>query len=151
MEELMLPGDSILDVLSEWRCCSRAMVMGQGFVAGEPIEGVRRSGWKGRRCSSVFTTVVRGHSRYGVVQKFIERCDGRGDQFAVVEWLPRPTYVYGMNPLVVRLRDHDFVHGLPLLVSICDFEPVGVCLERSEGGRSWFVMRTSGLDTFPHT
>ena len=139
----------VLDVLLGWHTRSRATVLGQELVAGESAQGVRRKGWKGKRCSSVITTVIRGYSRHGVVKHFIERIDQTGEKYAVIEWLPRPTCPYRDDPVIVRLRDNDMCVGLPFLVSNRDVDPCGVCIERCDVEACMYVCRTNGLDTFP--
>ena len=94
--------------------------------------------------------MIRGYSRYGVVTHFIESTVQTVEKYAVIDWLPRPTYPYRGNPVVVCLRDNDMCVGLPLLISIRDIDPCGVCIERCELEGCFYVCRTSGLDTFPH-
>ena len=125
-----------------------ASVLGTRFTAGEPLVGVRRAGWQTRRCGSVITTVIGGRSFYGLVKHFIERSNSTGGKFAVVEWLPTPSYPYANNPVVTCLCDGDVTDGLPAIVSILDIEPCGVGLERCNVESCWYVYRTHGLDKF---
>lgn len=138
---------TLLDMHLGWHRRTHARVLGVEFVAGEPLCGIRRSGWSNYRCGSVITVLVGGCSRYALVKDFIERVDGLGDAFAVVEWLSVPSYPYHPNPVVVRLRDDDMCPVLPCLVSIFDIDPCGVCLSRCEGESCWYVYRTRGIDT----
>ena len=90
--------------------------------------------------------MVEGKSRYALVSHFIEKSQFK---FAVVKWLPPPSYVYG-NPCVVCLRDGDVDRDLlPRLVSILDIDPCGVCIERCDRDACMYVYRTHGLDTNP--
>lgn len=130
-----------------WRQRRGASVCGRRFTAGEPLSGVSRSGWRNKRCGSLVTTVVDGRSRYALVSHFIEKSDGEGDRYAVVEWLPVPTYPYHPNPLVVFLMDGDPVGvGLSCLLSLEDIEPTGICIERCEVDHGYYVYRMDGLD-----
>ena len=123
-----------------------AVVLGVKFTAGEPLTGVRKKGWGTRRCSSVFTAVVGGRSRYGLIRKLIERVDGSGNQFAVVSWLPIPTYPYG-HPLTVCIRDGDRVGDVHSLLDIECIDPCNVGVERCDNESCYYVYRLEGLDT----
>ena len=83
-----------------------------------------------------------------MIRNLIERADGSGDQLAIVEWLPIPTYPYH-HSLIVCIRDGDRVGDLPRLLDIECINPCGVCVERSDGESCTYVYRLEGLDTFP--
>ena len=122
-------------------------MLGIQFTAGEPLDGVRRVGWNNRRCGSLITAVVKGCSRYGIVSHFIERKDGRGDRFAVITWLSKPSYPHNPNPVVVRLVDDDLNCHLPVVLKISDIDPTSVGVSRCEREKCYYVYRMKGLDT----
>lgn len=140
-------GLSVWEMPLLWHQRAGASVCGRRFTAGESLGGVIQSGWNNRRCGSVVTTVVGGCSRYVLVSNFIERVDGVGEPYAVIEWLPVPTYPYLPNPLVVFLGDGNPVgEGLPCLLSLEDIEPTGICIERCEVDQGYYVYRLDGVD-----
>ena len=142
----LLEKSDFIDSQIGWVERGSAVVGGVKFTAGEPLTGVRRRGWANRRCSSVFTAVVGGRSRYGIIRKLIGRVDGSGRQFAVVEWLPVPTYPYH-TPLIVCIRDGDRVGDLPILLDLDSIDPCNVCVEGSEVESCHYMYRLEGLDT----
>ena len=142
-------GLTMVDMAIGWQCRAGATVIDTKFVAGEPLAGVRRAGWSNRRCGSVITTIIGGRSYYGLVGEFIERVDGTGLKFAVVSWLPRPSYPYPNNPTVVRLRDVDVCPGLPGCVSIFDIDPTSVGVSRCDEEGCLYVYRMRGVDPVP--
>ena len=148
-------GMSALDMQIMWRERGSACVCGVLFWAGEPLEGVLKTGWANRRCGSVCTAVIKARgernacSRYARIRKFIERVDGVGGQYAVVEWLPKPTYPYS-HPLVVCLQDGDQCgDGLPVLLPLGDIDPCLVMIERDDSEDASYVYRLEGLDVMP--
>ena len=142
-------GKTVLQMRTGWQARRCAVVMGRRFTAGEPLRGVRHSNWEARRCGSLITTVVKGKSRYGLVQHFIEKPSLTDVKFAVVKWLPPASYPYA-NPCVVFLRDGDVCDEfLPCLLSILDIDACGVCFERCDRLKGLYVCRTHGLDTNP--
>ena len=132
----------------DWVQWPYASIGGTCFTSGEPLQGVKRAGWNNRRCGSLFTAVVGGVSRYGVIDAFITREDESGGGYAVVKWLPVPHYPYN-HPLVVCLRDGDACGGLLSVISLTDIDPCGVCVERCDLHTSWYVYRLDGVDTVP--
>lgn len=102
-----------------------------------------KAGWSNKRCGSLITAIVGGRSRYGLVQTFI---GNRNKNFALVNWLPVPTYPYG-HPLVVFIRDDDPVGDIPIVLDIDCIDPCGVCVERCDTESGWYLMRLAGLDT----
>ena len=142
----MLEKTNFVDIQMGWHARGSAVVLGTTFTAGEPLVGVRKKGWSTRRCSSLFTAVIGGRSRYGLIRKFIERADGSGSKFAVVKWLPIPSYPYG-NPLIVCIRDGDRIGDLHSLLDIECIDPCNVGVERSDIESCYYVYRFEGLDT----
>lgn len=142
----LLAGSTFVDMQIGWVSRPAAVVAGTVFNAGEPLVGVLRKGWTNRRCSSVFTAVVGGVSRYGVIKKFIQKADGSGEPFAIVEWLPIPTYPYA-HPLIVCIRDGDRVGDLPIVLAIECIDPCNVCVERCDVESCYYMYRLEGLDT----
>lgn len=142
----VLDGCSATDIQIGWDERGSASILGVRFNVGEPLEGVRKMGWQTRRCGSVFTAIVGGVSRYGVVKKFIERVGVEGSQHAIVDWFPFPMYPFD-SPLVVCVRDGDPSGPLSPILSIRDMDPCGVCVERCDVSHCSYLYRLSGLDT----
>ena len=113
-----------------------ARIRGTHFVCGE---------WGQRTCGSVFTTVYRGRSVYGILDRFMSV---HGEVYAAVTWLSTPVYPYDPITLVVR------VHMIPAAdqplnrcVIRCDrIEPCGVYVMPDEDGVHYYMMRTRGFD-----
>ena len=148
-----LRGMSSVDMQLGWRERGKASVLGITFVGGEPMSGVRRKGWSNYRCSSVCTTVIKEsdgseRSRYGLIKSFIERVDGEHDKYAIIEWLPIPTYPYS-HPLIVLLRDGDGRGNLSTILPLRDIDPCVVMLERCDLETGTYVIRLDGLDIMP--
>ena len=113
-----------------------AWVQGIHFHCGE---------WGKRTCGSVFTTVYRDRSVYGILDRFMFV---NGNEFAAVTWLSPPVYPYAPFTVVVR------VHMLPRVdqplnrcVIPCDrIEPCGVCVMPDEDGIHYYMIRDRGHD-----
>ena len=135
-----------VDMQLSWAAYPFASIGGVRFTAGESVEGVRKRTWSSRRCSSVFTAVIGGRSRYGVINKFITRTDGVGEEYAVVTWFPKPFYPYH-TPLITCLRDMDPSNDLGCVMSIRDIDTCGVCISRCDDESCWYVYRLEGVDT----
>ena len=111
-----------------------AWVKGIHFCCGE---------WGQRTCGSVFTTVYRERSVYGILDRFMLV---NGKQFAAVSWLSQPVYPYAPFTVVVRVR---MMVDQPLnrCVIPCDrIEPCGVCVMPDEDGIHFYMMRDRGHD-----
>ena len=101
--------------------------------------------WGKRTCGSVFTTVYRGRSVYGILDRFLLVNE---KEFAAVTWLSPPVYPYAPFTVVVR------VHILPTedqplnrCVIPCDrIEPCGVCVMPDEDGVHYYMLRDRGYD-----
>ena len=113
-----------------------AWIKGIHFKCGE---------WGRRTCGSVFTTVYRGQSVYGVLDRFMLV---HGVHYAVVTWLSQPFYPYAPITLVVRVRMIPAVdQPLNRCVIRCDrIEPCGVNVMPDEDGVHYYMMRTRGYD-----
>ena len=118
------------------------------------MTGVIRKGWRVRRCGSVFTAVVDGQSRYGVIDKFIQSHTHTGScgTYAVVRWFCKQTYPTKCV-LVAHIRDwFAFDDSLSSVVSINDIDPSRVVIELV-GGIDYggmYLMRIEGWDTVEH-
>jgi hypothetical protein len=113
-----------------------ARIRGIHFSCGE---------WGQRTCGSVFTTVYRGRSVYGILDRFMFV---HGVEYAAVTWLSKPFYPYAPITLVVRVRML-LAADQPLnrCVIRCDrIEPCGVNVMPDEDGVHYYMMRTRGFD-----
>jgi len=125
---------------------SNAVICGKSFTAGE---GLRR----GRRSGSVITAVVGGRSMYGLVKKFIRVCciHLHYRDFAILSWLPPPTYPDN-DPLTVKIStlgiDVNNLHHVSVL-PLNSIQPSRVLVEIDRRHDCLFVMRMEGLDTLP--
>jgi len=109
-------------------------VQGIHFCCGE---------WGKQTCGSIFTTVYRDRSVYGILDRFMLV---NGNEFAAVTWLSRPIYPYAPFTVVVKVRR---TKNQPLnrCVIQCDrIEPCGVCVMPDEDGIHYFMMRDRGHD-----
>ena len=113
-----------------------AWVQGIHFCCGE---------WGKRTCGSVFTTVYRDRSVYGILDRFLLV---NGKEFAAVTWLSQPVYPYAPFTVVVRVRILP-TEDQPLnrCVISCDrIEPCGVCVMPDEDGIHYYMLRDRGHD-----
>ena len=101
--------------------------------------------WGKRTCGSVFTTVYRGRSVYGILDRFMRV---NGTEYAAVTWLSPPVYPYAPFTVVVRVRilpRED--QPLNRCVIPCDrIEPCGVCVMPDEDGIHYYMLRDRGHD-----
>ena len=113
-----------------------AWVQGIHFHCGE---------WGKRTCGSVFTTVYRDRSVYGILDRFMFV---NGNEFAAVTWLSPPVYPYAPFTVVVRVRMLPRVdQPLNRCVIPCDrIEPCGVCVMPDEDGIHYYMIRDRGHD-----
>ena len=105
--------------------------------------GVKKVSEKMLRCGSVITLVAGGRSLYAWVIKFMSF---DAIHLAHVRWLPVPEYPYD-TPVIVVLRDHGPMPGLPCTVNLIDIDPTQVAILHE--GLDMFVIRFSGIDTKP--
>ena len=123
---------------------SKAVIVGKRFNAGEKL-------LRGRRCGSVVTRTIDGHSIYGLVKQFLRVtcvCPRiRFYDFAVVTWLPRPTYPDG-DPLTVQIDlDMDVNNMIDIdVVSLYDIEPSRITVGHDQQNSCIYMMRLEGLD-----
>ena len=111
-----------------------AWVQGIHFCCGE---------WGKQTCGSVFTTVYRDRSVYGILDRFMLV---NGKEFAAVTWLSQPVYPYAPFTVVVRVRSTED-QPLNRCVIQCDrIEPCGVCVMPDEDGIHYYMMRDRGHD-----
>ena len=111
-----------------------ARIKGMHFSCGE---------WGQRTCGSVFTTVYRGRSRYGILDRFLFV---RGKEYAAVTWLSPPVYPYHPITVVVRVSHQEY-QPLNRCVIPCDrIEPCGICVMPDEDGVHYYMMRDRGFD-----
>ena len=113
-----------------------AWVKGIHFCCGE---------WGKRTCGSVFTTVYRDRSVYGILDRFMV---ANGKRFAAVTWLSPPVYPYAPLTVVVRVRMLPKVdQPLNRCVIPCDrIEPCGVSVMPDEDGIHYYMIRDRGYD-----
>ena len=113
-----------------------AYVLGVHFRAGE---------WGCRRCGSVITTVHEGRSRYCNVTKFV-RVGHR--EFACVEWLSKPHYLYAPMTVVTRVTylPRHRQREMPVLIPLETIDPTPVLVEPDTDGHHFYMMRVHGYD-----
>ena len=123
---------------------SKTIIGGKQFSAGEKLI-------RGLRCGSVVTTTIHGWSMYGLVKQFLRvvcECLNFHD-FAVVTWLPRPTYPDG-DPLtvIVNLGDVPDVNNMNELdvIGLYDIEPSRVAVGHDQVHNCMSMMRMEGID-----
>jgi len=111
-----------------------ARIKGIHFSCGE---------WGQRTCGSVFTTVYRGRSLYGILDRFLFV---QQKEYAAVTWLSPPEYPYHPITLVVRVRLQED-QPVNRCVIPCDrIQPCGVCVMPDEDGVHYYMMRVRGFD-----
>ena len=113
-----------------------AKIRGTHFACGE---------WGQRECGSVFTTVYRGRSVYGILDRFMLV---HNEVYAAVTWLSEPFYPFDPITLVVRVRTIPAAYQpLNRCVIRCNrIEPCGVNVMPDENGVHYYMMRTRGFD-----
>ena len=111
-----------------------ARIKGIHFSCGE---------WGRHTCGSVFTTVYRGRSLYGILDRFLLV---QKKEYAAVTWLSPPEYPYHPITLVVKVRLQED-RPLNRCVIPCDrIQPCGVCVMPDEDEVHYYMMRVRGFD-----
>lgn len=141
---MSLPCDCAVTTCSVYQC-SRAKIGGKNFTAGEKLI-------RGRRCGSVVTSNISGHSKYGLVKQFLRVVCGclAFYDFAVLTWFPRPSYP-DSGPLTVRVG----LDGIPDVnnvvavdvIGLYDIEPARVAVDLDPQHNCMFMLRLEGTDT----
>ena len=129
----------LMNAMGNCQVHKHAIIGGVRFTAGEPLSGLRRVGWRQRRCGSVVTATINGRSVYGKVVRFCICVLRQGHRhFAQVEWMGVPQYPYG-SPLIVKIVDGTPVPDLSQFIELCDIDPARVIVERSDSESAWYI------------
>ena len=106
--------------------------------------------WRHTRCDSIFTAVMDGQSRYGLISKFVQRTrvwESSG-AYACVCWFCKPRYP-NARTLIVRI-DNRFIfdESLSSIISLEDIDPSRILVEiGGDRDNDMYVMRIEGWDT----